>query len=167
MSISGGLVGSYSQLGRTMVLVDDQGNELVGVITENIHMLDAKPGEDIRQGKTAVTDEGIVIGSAVIPNYETYTGVYVISNNNDFILPLPNGYDYKKLQAIICAFNTSLSNSVGTEKVVIDGQVFNVQSTNALSTVVVDTEQKAINFGITNNSGNMSLIRYFMYRELY
>lgn len=168
MSISGGLVGMYSTIGKTLVFVDDTGNELMGVITENVQMLDAKPGEDIRAGKVAVTDEGIVTGSAIIPNYNTNEGVKVIPNGSSFAFSTPD-YDYTKLQAVICSFNTNLSDSVSTDKVVLNDNIYDVKSTISLSTV--SRQQDEINghidFGITNMSGAPCLIRYFMYKELY
>ena len=34
MSISGNLVGSYSQIGKTFILTDENGNELTGVVVD-------------------------------------------------------------------------------------------------------------------------------------
>ena len=167
MSISGNLVGSYSQIGKTFILEDSDGNEFTGVITENVVIFDADPQTDIREGKMAVTDMGIVTGEAFIPNYVTYTGTTVIANGKPFTLSIKDNYNYTKLQAIICNYNTNLTDSVGAEKVVLDDQVFEVKSTTALSSVVKDSEKNLIDFGITNTSGKMCLIRYFMYKELY
>ena len=167
MIISGNMVGSYSQLGKTFVLVDENGAEITGVVVDNPVIFTANAAEDIREGKVAATDSGVVTGEAFIPNYVTHTGISVIRNNSPFCLNMQNNYDYTKLQAIICGFNTNLSNSVSAEQIVIDNKVFAVRSTEALSSVTKDSENTLINFGIINTSGNMCLIRYFMYRELY
>lgn len=165
--INGNAVGGIIGYGKTFIIEDENGNELVGTLVEEVTAFDADPVSDIRVGKKAVTDSGIVTGSAVIPNYETYMGTKIVANNKLFSLPLPDGYNYTKLQAIICTFNTNSTLSVSADKVVIDGKVLNVQSTEVLSSIVVNFKDKLIDFGITNTSGSMYLIRYFMYRELY
>ena len=38
--ISGNMVGSYSQLGKTFIITDADGNELTGVVTENVQIFD-------------------------------------------------------------------------------------------------------------------------------
>ena len=47
---------------NTYILVDEQGNELPAVLTEEKVDLTAE-ASDIRAGKTAVIDDGIVIGT--------------------------------------------------------------------------------------------------------
>ena len=167
MSISGNLVGSYSQIGKTFILVDEAGNEFTGVAVDNPVVLTANASEDIREGKIAVTDAGVVTGTAFIPNYNTYQGCKIIPSGSTFVLGNKDNYDYTELQAIFCNFNTSLANSVSAEYVTIENQVFATQSTEALSTIVKDSDNMLINFGITNTSEKMGLIRYFMYKELY
>ena len=115
----------------------------------------------------AVTDEGVVTGSAVIPNYNTNAGIRLIPNGSSFALPLQEDYDYKKLQAIICSFNSNLADSISAEQVVIEDKLIAVQSTEVLSSVIKNAENTSVDFGLTNTSGNPCVIRYFMYRELY
>lgn len=167
MSISGNLIGSYSPIGNTFVIVDENGNEITGVCVDNPVVFTANASEDIREGKVAATDVGVVTGEAFIPNYVTYTGTKVITKGSSFVLHMQDDCDYTKLQAIICSFNTSLTNSVAAEQVAIEDKVFAVKSTEALSSIVKDTENSLIDFGIVNTSDNMCLIRFFMYRELY
>lgn len=165
--ISGNMVGSYSQIGKTFILVDEDGNEITGVCVDNPVVFTANATEDIREGKVAATDEGVVTGSAVIPNYETYEGTKVIPNGSTFLVPMNEHYNYTKFQAIICNYNTSFANSVAADKVVINDNVYIVQSTDVLSTIVQNQDNSTIDFGITNTSGQPYLIRYFMYKELY
>lgn len=67
--ILGNAVGAFG-FPKTYILTDSDGNELIGTYVENLTVFDANPETDIREGKTAVTDDGVVIGSAIIPNYE-------------------------------------------------------------------------------------------------
>lgn len=148
------------------ILVDENGYEVPAVLVDEPVMLTANATTDIRKGMTAVTDEGVVTGEKEIPSYNTSEGFKGIPNGSKFILPLPN-YEYTKLQAIICPFNTSMSNSVSAERVALNDSVYPVLSTIADSKIIVDGENKRIDFGLTNTSGEMYLIRYFTYKEIY
>ena len=68
MSISGSLVGSYSQLGKTFIFEDSDGNELTGVITEQMTILNVTDS-DVRKGVTYAGDEGISVGTLEVPPY--------------------------------------------------------------------------------------------------
>lgn len=163
--ISGNMVGGAAPL-KTLKIIDSDGAELVGVVVGSEVVFTADASSDIREGKIAATGAGIVTGSAIIPNYHTYTGYKLIPNGSSIVLSLDN-YDYTKLQAIICSFNTSLSDSVSAEYVAIDDEMFLVGSTNRLSSIVKDGDNLLIDFGIVNTLGDSCLIRYFMYKELY
>lgn len=169
MSISGNLVGSYSQIGKTFILQDENGNELVGVVTDNAQVFDAID-TDVRTGKKYVSDLGMGVGINDIPAYHTFQGTRVISAGKPLTLPnldsKIDNYDYTKMQAIICGFNTNLVNSVSAEHVCIDDNVYLVQSVESLSEIVKNHETKIIDFGITNESTKMKIIRYFMYKEI-
>ena len=60
--ICGNLVGGITSNGKTFILVDEDGNEIVGTVVEEITMFDAT-AEDIKIGKVAATDSGIVVGT--------------------------------------------------------------------------------------------------------
>ena len=62
--ICGNLVGGITAYGKTFVLVDEDGNEMVGSLVDELTIFDAT-AEDIMIGKTAATDSGIVIGTHV------------------------------------------------------------------------------------------------------
>ena len=61
--ICGNLVGGLIPL-KTLILVDENNNEIVGTVVENITMFDAT-AEDIKLGKVAATDSGIVTGTHI------------------------------------------------------------------------------------------------------
>lgn len=168
MSIYGNVVGGTSPL-KTVIIKDESGNKYIGVITESEVMLTAVASEDIRKGKVAVTDSGIVTGSAVIPNYETYIGKKIIRSGNKFSLTLTidDMYDYTELQCIICPFNSSMNDSVAAERVVIDGNIYDVRSTETIAMVTKNSENKAIDFNLINTSDIYYIVRYFTCKELY
>lgn len=165
MSICGNMVGSYSQIGKTFVIMDEAGNELTGVATEN-EVIFTATDNDVREGSVYAGDAGVSTGTKVIPSYHTHEGYRAVPNGSNFIIPITD-YDYTKLQAIICPYNTSLIASVSAEKVAIEDYVYDVLSTDALASVVKDSSNNRIDFGITNNTGKPYLIRYFMYKEIY
>ena len=150
---------------NTYILVDENGYEVPAVLVDEPVTLTATPN-DIRIGTTAVTEEGVVTGEKEIPAYHMTEGFKGIPNGSAFVLPLPH-YDYTKLQAIICLFNTSLTDSVAAERVAIEDNVYPVQSTVPEAQIVIDNDNKRIDFGITNTSGKMCLIRYITYKEIY
>lgn len=163
--ISGNMVGSYSQIGKTFVIQDENGNEITGVVVDQETVFTAGDN-DVREGMVYASDVGVSTGTKKIPSYNTTEGRKVITNGSKFVIPIPD-YDYTRLQAIICSYNTSLDDSVSTEKVVINDNVYDVQSTTSLSVVVKDSVNSGIDLGITNTSGNVCLIRYFTYKEIY
>lgn len=60
--ICGNLVGGITGYGKTFVLVDEKGNEITGVLVDEITIFDAT-ADDIKLGKIAASDSGIVIGT--------------------------------------------------------------------------------------------------------
>lgn len=162
--IYGNCVGGVG-IERTYILVDEDGNEFPATFVDNETTFDAT-ANDIRIGKVAATEAGVTQGEKEIPAYHTQEGYKLITAGSDFILSIPN-YEYTKLQAIICPFDTNLANSVAAEKVVIEGCVYPVQSAEAESEVTIDGINSRIVFGITNTSNDIYLMRYFTYKEIY
>lgn len=165
--INGNTVGGITGYGKTFVLTDESGNELTGVVVGEEVLFTADPVKDIREGKVAATDAGVVTGSKEIPSYHTSAGSKLITDGSALRVPMPN-YEYTQLQCIICDYNTNLQNSVSAQQVVINDYVYNVQSTAVVSTVTkeVASGNGAISLGITNTSGHPMLIRYFSYKEI-
>lgn len=152
----------------TFILVDAAGNEIPAVFVENETAFTAT-ANDIRLGMTAVTDAGVTEGTKDIPAYHTTEGVVAVPVGGEFAIAIPKAdrYDFTKLQAIICQFNSSLANSVSAEKVAIENNVYEVGTTTSLSAIEVDHDSKTIKFGIKNNGPKLCVIRYFTYKEEY
>lgn len=165
--IYGNMVGGGgSGIGNSVIIKGTDGTELVGVVTGKETVLTATPN-DIRKGKIAGTESGIVEGTKDIPAYRTTSGTRLVLAGSNFSIPLSlyDKYDYTKLQCVIVVQNTSVADSVVTEKVVIDDAVYAVNSTEKLADVTKDDNTKSINLNITNNTDKKYYIRYFTYRE--
>lgn len=152
---------------KTFILTDSDGNELTGVVVGEETVFDATIN-DVREGKIFAGDEGVKTGTKIIPYYNTSEGYKIVESGSEFTLELPASdlYDYTKLQCIICPYDSSINNSVSAEKVVIENNVYESNSTTSISTVVKDSVNKTINFGITNDTSILYVIRYFTYKEI-
>lgn len=148
------------------MLVDEDGKEVPAVFMEEGTVFTAT-ANDIRLGYVAATESGVTTGTKDIPIYRTNEGVVAIPNGSEYSIRLPqhDAYDFTKLQAIICAFNTSLVNSVSAEQISVNGQVYAVKSTSKLSDVVINHTNKSIDLGVTNKTGSPRVLRYFTYKE--
>ena len=62
--IYGNVVGGNSGLGKTLLIEDENGNQVAGAVVDNITLVTAT-ADDIKLGKTAVTEDGIVTGTHV------------------------------------------------------------------------------------------------------
>ena len=166
MSIMGNMIGAYSQIGKTFVITDESGNELTGVVTEKEQVFTATDN-DVREGSVYASDAGVSTGKKFIPSYVMSEGYTVITSKSEFAIKnLKHLYEFTKLQALICPYSNSFANSVATEKVAINTDVYAVNSTTSLSKVTMDDENRWIKFNITNTSDGIYLIRYFTYKEI-
>lgn len=153
---------------KTVILQDESGNEMATGIVVGEKTVFTATDNDVRTGLVYAGDDGLSTGTKDIPSYNTYAGYKIIEANSEFkiILSTLDLYDYTKLQCIICPYNTSVSDSVISEKVVIDSNVYQVNSSTVVSSVTKDVNEKAINFGITNDTSRKYIIRFFMYKEI-
>lgn len=156
---------SEVDVGDTVILVDENGYEVAAVMTDEEVDLTAT-ANDIRLGTLAVTDDGVTEGTKEIPSYHSIEGYKVVTNKSKFILSIEH-YDYTKMMAVFCPFNTSMANSVAAEKAVLNNVVYPVLSAEPEATVKIDTVNERVDFGIVNESGKPYLIRYFSYKEIY
>ena len=149
----------------TYILQFKDGSEYVGVVVGEKTVFTATEN-DIRLGKTAATEEGITVGKKVIPSYHTTEGVKLVEAGERFTIELEDmdRYDYTKLQAIICSYDSQ--GSVSAEFVCIENKVYQVLSSVAVSSVTINSETKSIDLGFINASGVPRLIRYFTYKEV-
>ena len=60
--IYGNIVGGSAGFGKSFVIEDINGNSFAGVVTDSLTILTATAA-DIKLGKTAGTEDGIVIGT--------------------------------------------------------------------------------------------------------
>lgn len=165
--ISGNMVGGAAPL-RTLILEDSDGVQLTGVVVGSEVVFTADASTDIRAGKVAATDAGVVTGSVTIPNYETNQGWRFVTPGDMFQIPTlgEDWYDYTFLQCIITVFNTTIEDSVYAEYVVIDHVLYETKGTVQTSVITKNTETSSIDFNITNDTDNMYLIRYSTYKEV-
>lgn len=165
--IIGNIVGGKPAV-KSYILETEDGQEIPAVMTDQEIVFTATPN-DIREGKVAATGNGVTIGEKVIPSYHTSEGSRVIPVGYKFTIPLKTleRYKYTKLQAIICPYKNSISESVSAEKVSIDSKVYNVNSDSAISVVATDDAEQSIDLGITNNTDKPFIIRYITYKEIY
>lgn len=167
MSISGNLVGSYSSLGKTFILVDEEGNEITGVCVDNPVVFTAGDN-DVREGMVYAGDYGVRTGTKDIPIYRTHAGIYMIMPGEDFSIKLPNyeQYDYTVFQCMITLMDsTNVYNSVNTSMVVLNDGVYEVSSTNKLADISKNIATQCIDFNIRNDSDDCYIVHYFTYRE--
>ena len=62
MKIVGNMVGCYSPMGKTFILVDENDNEYTGIVVDKETVFTATAA-DIVKGKVAGTDDGVVVGT--------------------------------------------------------------------------------------------------------
>lgn len=62
--IYGNVVGGSSGFGKTFLLEDENGNQLTGIVVDELTIFTAT-AEDIKLGKVAGTDSGVVTGTHV------------------------------------------------------------------------------------------------------
>lgn len=150
---------------ETYTIITSDGEKIQAVVVGEEVVFTAT-ADDIRAGTVAATGDGVTTGTKVIPSYHTEEGYVLIPNGSAFAIPMGELYNFTKLQAIICPWAGSIAGSVAAEKVSLDENVFAVNSTESLSTVARDSENLEINFGITNESGSLYVVRYFTYKEI-
>ena len=151
---------------KTYIITDSDGNELTCVYVESETIFTATDN-DVREGMVYASDNGVSEGTKNIPAYRTYKESYLIFAGESFSIPLSdyNLYDYTGLQCIIAKFNTNFTDSVDTDKIVIDNHVYGVNSTTILSNISKNSTTKSIDLNINNDSENDYVIHYILYRE--
>lgn len=151
----------------TYILVDENGNEVPAVLTEEEVELTATPN-DIRIGTTAVTDTGVTVGEKEIPAYCVTEGARLIPAGDAFSIRIPKGrHRYTKLQVLFCVFNSDLSDSVATDRVAIANSVYSVNSTEVIAAIAANDDTESIELGLSNDANDPYVIRYFTYKEEY
>lgn len=149
----------------TYILVDENGVEVPAVFVENETIFTAE-ADDIRLGKVAANQNGVVEGTKEIPTYRAEDGYVTVKPGKSMdITMFSDMCQYSTLQVIVCGYNTSVTDSVSAEKVVIKGKVYNVGSTAVLSEVSVDSTAQSIKLGLTNTSDYSVVLRFMIIKE--
>lgn len=148
---------------KSFIIADNEGNEVSAVLVDDEVVVTATAG-DIRKGKTALSYDGLVVGTCEDFTCYFAEGYVTIPNGERFVIP-HEYYDYDNFQAVVCRFNTNVANSVGVIKVALNNSVYDVQSTEPISAIVKDDVNKCIDLGIVNDTGNTCIIRYFIHKE--
>ena len=165
--ISGNMVGSYSQIGKTFIITDEDGNELTGVVVSQETLFDATDN-DVREGIVYASDGGVSTGTKHIPGYRTTAGRELIAPGGTYSIPLSSfdQYDYTKFHCIISLVDLSdMNNSVNTNMIILNDCVYAANSTDKLADVTKNAETKSVELNMTNDSANYYFIYYFTYRE--
>lgn len=165
MGIYGNATGGFG-MPKTLVLVDENNNELTGVVVDDVVVFDATLN-DIRAGKIAANAEGVVTGTKDIPAYRTTQGCQVIPVGSAFSISLAeySQYDYTKLQCMIAPLNTDVYDSCAVDKIVLNDGVYMTQSTDKITDVTKNSETQSIDLNIVNDSSTVYFIYFFTYRE--
>jgi hypothetical protein len=160
------MVGTYSPIGKTFIIEDEKGNQLVGVVTEQEQIFTATDN-DVREGMVYASDSGVSTGSKNIPAYRTTCGRIGIMPGESVSIPLSqyDKYDYTELQCIVAKFNTTLLDSVVVDKIVIKSKVYEPASTSSVADVLKNETTKSIDLNIINNNDDDIVVHYFTYRE--
>lgn len=166
MSILGNMAGCYSPMGKTFVLTDERGTELVGVVVDQKKIFTATD-KQVYSGYTYAGEEGASTGSREFISYRTSAGNRLILPNESFSIPLEDydSYDYTKFQCMIAEFNTGILDSTSVSKISLNDEVFNVNSNIKLSNITKNLSTKSIDLNIINMTDNTFVIYYFLYRE--
>ena len=119
--IYGNATGGFG-MPKLIELTDENGNTLIGTVTDSAISLDATR-DDVKIGKTFASSEGILEGKNTI-TYRTRMGYRIIQPGENFSIPMSdyNQYDYTQLQCIIAPYNTSFADSVAADKIVAQSQ---------------------------------------------
>lgn len=150
---------------NTVLLEDENGNEIATGVVVGEKTVFTATKSDVKVGKIFASDEGVQEGTDT-KTYRVEVGTELVSSSSVFSIPLADYdmYNYSQLQAMIMPYTTSTSASTAVDKVVINDNVFAAGSNTAISSVTKDSVNKAINLGITNGDTNY-LIRYFVVKE--
>ena len=165
--IYGNMVGGGGSLGKSVLIRDEDGIELVGVVTGQETIMTATEN-DVREGKVFASENGITTGTKRIPAYETTQSSWLVLPNENYSIPLGSydKYDYTKIQGIIAKYNSKANQRMSAEKVIIGDNVYAVNSSEALSTITKNADTKSIDLNIVNNTSNIYIIYYFTYKEI-
>ena len=165
MAIFGNMIGGAAPL-KTLIIEDENGNEITGVVVGQEVVFTATDN-DVREGHVYAGDGGVSVGTKNIPAYRTTKKSTLVLPGENFSIDMSEyeKYNYTQLLAIISKFNTSFFDSVETDKIALGDYVYNVNSTDILSNITKNSDNKSIDFNINNNTEDIYIIHCFTYKE--
>lgn len=149
----------------TYFLLTSDGREVPAVLVDSQTVFTATEN-DIREGAVAASNSGVVTGTKVIPSYHTREGAKVFTTGEPIEITNTPLYDYTKLQALVCSYNSTMENSVATVKVAVNDAVYNVLSADSVAEITKNHEEGKIDFGITNDTDKPQIVRYIYFKEI-
>ena len=163
--ISGNMVGTYSQIGKTLILIDEDGYEIPGVIVDQETLFNVTV-EDVKLGKTFAGSEGVQIGVDTRTYRATHGNKFIFPGESfSIVLEQYDQYDYTQFQAMIAVYNTSITDSVSTDKIALYNAVYNTSSNSKLADITKNATLKSIDLNIVNDTDNTYVIHYNTYKE--
>lgn len=165
MAIYGNTVGGFAPI-KVIQLELEDGTVLEGVVAEEVPVIDATP-KDVMLGKTAILSSGIVTGEREFLSYRTTRSSKLILPGMSFSIQLSDydKYDYTQFQCVIAKRNTSTTDSVEVDRVGLYNNIYATNSTEVMSSITKNTNNKSIDLNITNNTEDMYYIHYFTFKE--
>lgn len=149
----------------TYILVDENGTEVPAVFVDNETVFTAT-ANDIRIGTTAVTEAGVTVGEKEIPTYRATEGHVMIEPGQYIeIRMFSDMCQYTTMQGVLCAYNTTVDDSLSVEKVAMNDAVYAVRSTAVLANVDVDVNTQTIKLGMTNDDTYPLIVRFMIIKE--
>lgn len=166
MSIIGNMAGCYSPMGKTFVLTDEDGNEITGVVTAQEQVFTATDRQ-VYSGFTYASNDGVSTGTREFIAYRTMQAVQLILPGDAYTIPLSehDRYDYTKFQCIITKYETEVADRMAAEKISLNDNIYESNSSVALSQVTKNATTKSIDLNITNDTDSVYMIYFFTYRE--
>lgn len=161
---------------NTVLLEDENGNEIATGVVVGEKTIFTATQSDVKVGKIFASDEGVQEGTDT-KIYRTEIGSCAILPNESFSIPFKlhqtiasnqtqyDQYNYTKFSAMISGFNTTVSDSTSVVKVVINDAVYAVNSTVKLADVTKNTLTKSIDLNIINDTNSTYVIHYSTYKE--
>lgn len=158
--INGNAVGGTSPI-KTVQLVDENGNEVLGVVVGQETVFTATDN-DVREGLVYASDKGVSTGTKIIPAYYARCGRKFVLAGNEATITIPE-YDYDNLIVTISTYDLSALESVLTTYVSVDDAMYLAGNNTKVSDIEIDVENRQINLGIIVNE--KSVLRYFVIKE--
>lgn len=159
--IHGNVVGCGSAPLKTVQLIDESGNELLGVVVGEETIFTATDN-DVRENIVYAGNNGLSVGTKFIPAYYSNFGKKFVLKNNEAIIYMPK-YNYENLMVTISTYDTSLSQSLDVTYISIDNAMYEIGSKTKFADIVIDEENEQIKLGVVVSE--KSVLRYSIITE--